>query len=162
MTPFSESLENSFSTSLMIGWISESSVLDLRSNPLFMRNGLMRTLLYKNIPIIRTVNPVIWINVRLERCSQPIAKLNIQITKVRIESNTVLVVADNCLVTLIPAKLKNDILMIVPEVKKTEFSNFKHLRARMWGWDLLGRTTLPNCWLSDRSRRSRPPSVHKG
>lgn len=36
---------------------------------------------------------------------------------VRTESKTVLVVADNCLVTLIPAKLKNAILNTVPKLE---------------------------------------------
>lgn len=50
--------------------------------------------------------------------SQPILRVNTQMTRVRTESSTMRVVADNSLVTLTPAKLKNAILPMLTVVVK--------------------------------------------
>jgi hypothetical protein len=55
-----------------------------------------------------------------KKLCQPSANDTTKINSVRTLSRTILVVADISLVTVIPAKLKNAILKIVPVNKKTQ------------------------------------------
>ena len=65
-----------------------------------------KTILYTQIPVIRTANPN---NCKAWKGCHPMANETPHMTNVRTESNTMRVVADNYLVTEIPAKLKNAI-----------------------------------------------------